>query len=64
MFSPIAFAVQLAYDWSDGTVAMMLNWAPIMVMAFLVPVSYLFSRAGLRYMAILVRNTFFLRVGV
>ena len=32
--------VQFAYDWSDGTVAMMANWGTIMFLLFVVPLSW------------------------
>ena len=32
--------VQFAYDWSDGTVAMMANWGTIMFLLFVAPLSW------------------------
>ena len=48
-FGPIAFAVQRAYDWSDGTIATLLNWGPIMYLIMLMPVSYIMEKYGLRW---------------
>ena len=56
-FGPIAFAVQFAYDWSDGTVAMMLNWATILFVVCLIPVSFFLEKYGLRKMLLLVSVT-------
>ncbi len=52
-FGPIAFAVQRGYDWSDGTVATMLNWGPISFLIFLFPMSYLIETNGLRRVVLL-----------
>ncbi len=43
-FGPITYAVQLAYDWSDGTIALMANWGGIAYCFSVFPVSYLFVR--------------------
>ncbi len=39
VFGPIAFTVKAAYGWSDGTLAMMLNWGCIMFLFCLVPLT-------------------------
>ncbi len=43
-FSPITYAMQLAYDWSDATIALLINWGPIAYCIFAVPFSYMFEK--------------------
>ncbi len=43
-FSPITYALQLAYDWSDGTIALLANWGPIAFVVCTLPFSYIFER--------------------
>ncbi len=44
-FSPITYALQLAYDWSDGTIALLANWGPIAYAIFTLPFSFIFDRS-------------------
>ena len=51
---PIVYALQYAHNWTDGDVAMVLNWAPIMFIVCLIPMSYLPEKRGLRETLIFV----------
>jgi len=53
-WGPIASSVQVAYDWSDGTVAMMANWGTIMFVLTAVPLSWMIESKGLRPTCLLV----------
>ena len=60
-WGPIASSVQVAYGWSDGTVAMMANWGTIMFVISVVPLSWFIEHKGLRPTCILVSG--FILVG-
>lgn len=42
--SPITYAIQLSYGWSDGTIALLINWSPIAIVLLFIPFSFAFER--------------------
>ena len=54
---PIVYALQYAHGWTDGDVALVLNWAAIMFVVCLAPMSYLPEKRGLRETMIFVSLT-------
>ena len=51
--APIAHACQLAYDWTSGDVAMILNWQPVVYLLLCMPVVWLIETRGLRVACLL-----------
>ncbi len=52
-FGPITYSVQLAYGWSDSTVALLSNWGAITYVALVIPYTFLFQKLGARYTVVL-----------
>ncbi len=53
--------MELAYGWSDGTMALLSNWGPIAYVALVIPYTFLFQKLGARYTVVL--GTFLVAAG-